>query len=78
MTSITRRVRTIVLATGVFGTLGFGAAAAVAAPPAEANPFYCGVRASADACRKCCVGHGYNQGGQWDTVTGDCWCANPG
>jgi hypothetical protein len=77
MTSITHRVRTIVLAAGVFGTLGFGAAAAVAAPPAEGEPFYCGVRASADACRKCCVGKGYTQGGQWDTATGDCWCANP-
>lgn len=77
MTSITRRVRTIMLAAGVFGTLGFGAAAAVAAPPAEAEPFNCGIRTSQEACRKCCVFYGYNQGGQWNSDTGQCWCANP-
>ncbi len=88
MTSITRRVRTIALAAGVFGTLGFGAAAAVAAPPAEgaaavaappaeAEPFYCGIRVSAQACKNCCLQYGYDQGGKWFSDSGECWCANP-
>jgi hypothetical protein len=77
MTSITRRVRTIALAAGVFGTLGFGAAAAIAAPPAQADPFFCGVRASQEACKKCCLDSGHDDGGRWNPENGNCWCANP-
>jgi len=77
MTSITRWVQRIVLAAGVFGTLGFGAAAALAAPPAAVEPFFCGVRASQNACINCCLAFGYNQGGFWNPNNGNCWCANP-
>jgi hypothetical protein len=77
MTSFTRRVRTIVLAAGVFGTLGFGAAAVVAAPPAQAEAFYCGVQGSQQACRNCCLSLGHNDGGRWNPDTENCWCATP-
>jgi hypothetical protein len=77
MTSITRLARTIMLVSGVSGTLGFGAGAAVAAPPAQAETFYCGVQGSQQACKNCCLSFGHNDGGRWNPDNGNCWCANP-
>lgn len=72
----TRWTQRTLLAVVVTGALGFGTAAAVAAP-AKRDPFYCGVRPSGEACKNCCLGFGFNQGGYWNPDNGRCWCANP-
>jgi hypothetical protein len=76
MTSIARRVHRMMLAAGVAGTLGFGTATAFAAPPAEAQPFFCGVRATGAMCKNCCLNNGFTAG-QWNPDNGNCWCWNP-
>lgn len=78
MSVTTRWIQRVMLATAVTGALGFGTAAAVfAAPAAQADPVFCGIRQSQDACRNCCLMAGYNDGGRWYPESGECWCANP-
>jgi uncharacterized membrane protein YtjA (UPF0391 family) len=74
MTLSTRWIQRTLLAAVVTGTLGFGAAAAGAAPSAKDEAFFCGIRPSGDACRNCCLGFGYNDGGYWNPDNGRCWC----
>lgn len=71
MSKVIRPVRQVLLALGLFGSLGFGVSAAFAEPVKERKQICTFIR-DADECRGCCIAGGNGSGA---VIYGQCYCS---